>query len=167
MFTLADEIRAQLDSARGLYYRLVLVVGPAGSGKTAALRVVHEGTGAPYVNLNLSLSRRLLEHPSKARPLRLREALEEILATAKGEVVVLDNIEVLFDPSLKQDPLRLLQLASRNRTVVASWNGDATGRTLTYAAPGHPEYRRYMDVDAILIRAGRKSEARAAEGDAR
>jgi hypothetical protein len=83
------------------------------------------------VNLNLVLSQRLPEHASKARPLRLRSALDEILAKTEGEIVVLDNIEVLFEPALKQDPLRLLQLASRNRTVVASWNGDAKGRTLS------------------------------------
>jgi hypothetical protein len=164
---LAEEIRAQLEGARNLYNRLVLVVGPAGTGKTAALRELCDGSGLPYVNLNLALSQRLLEHASKARPLRLRAALDDVMAKTEGDVVVLDNIEILFDPGLKQDPLRLLQLVSRNRTVVASWNGDAAARTLTYAAAGHPEHRRYTDVDTILVRAGRKSDARAAEGDAR
>lgn len=167
MNALADEIRAQVEGARHLYNRLVLLVGPAGSGKTAALRALCDDNGLPYVNLNLVLSQRLLEHASKARPLRLRGALDEVLAKAEGEVVILDNIEILFDPGLKQDPLRLLQLASRNRTVVASWNGEAAGRTLSYAAAGHPEHRRYTDVDTILVRAGRKSDTRAAEGDAR
>jgi ATPase family protein associated with various cellular activities (AAA) len=164
---LADEIRDQLEGARNLYNRLVLVVGPAGCGKTKALRALCDANALPYVNLNLVLSQRLLEHTSKARPLRLRSALDDVLARAEGEVVVLDNIEVLFDPGLRQDPLRLLQLVSRNRTVVATWNGEVTGRTLTYAAAGHPEHRRYTDVDTILVRAGRKSDARAPEGDAR
>lgn len=159
MKTLADEVRAQVDTARSLYNRLVLVVGHAGSGKTAVLRALCERQGLPYVNLNLILSQRLLEHPSKARPLMLRGVLEEVLAKEGAEVVVLDNIEILFDPGLKQDPLRLLQLASRNRTIVASWNGDASGRTLSYAVAGHPEYRRYNDVDAILVRADRDKGA--------
>lgn len=164
---LAEEICAALEGARSLYFRLVLLVGPAGSGKTAALQAVHEYTGTPYVNLNLALSQRLLEHPSKARSLRVRPALDEILASAQGEVVILDNIEILFDPGLKQDPLRLLQLASRNRTVLASWNGDGAGGTLTYASAGHPEFRRYTNVDAILVRACRKNDTSGAEGDAR
>jgi hypothetical protein len=162
---LADKVRAQIEPARSLYNRLILVAGPAGTGKTAALRAVCEREGFPYLNLNLVLSQHLLEHPSKARPLRLRGALEEILAKEEGQVVVFDNIEILFDPGLKQDPLRLLQLASRNRTIVASWNGDATGRGLNYAVAGHPEYRRYTEVDAILVSAGR--DACPSEGDAR
>src|SRR5262249_10886000 len=112
-------------------------------------------------------SQRLLEYPSKVRPLRLRGDLDEMLRESKAEAVALDNIELLFDATLRQDPLRLLQLVSRNRTVVASWNGDVTGRTLTYAAAGHPEHRRYTDVDAILVRACRESDRHVAEGDAR
>lgn len=166
MFALSAEIRAHIDHARNMYHRLVLVVGPAGSGKTTALRGLCNAEGLPYVNLNVALSQRLLEHASKARPLRLRGALDDVMAKAGGEVVVLDNIEILFDPGLKQDPLRLLQLVSRNRTVVASWNGEATGGTLTYATAGHPEHRRYTNVDTIVVQAGRKSDARAAKGDA-
>jgi len=47
----------------------------------------------------------------------------------------LDNTEILFNPILKQDPLRLLQRISRNRTVVATWLGNVTDSHLTYAAP--------------------------------
>ena len=36
-------------------------------------------------------------------------------------MILLDNIEVIFDVALKQDPLRLLQRLSRNKTVVAAW----------------------------------------------
>jgi hypothetical protein len=164
---LSETIRSHLERADTLYHRLILVVGVAGSGKTSALRDLCDASGFTYVNLNLALSQRLLEHASKARPLRLRAALDDVMAKTEGVVVVLDNIEILFDPGLKQDPLRLLQLVSRNRTVVASWNGEATARTLTYAAVGHPEHRRYTDVDTILVRAGRKNNASAAEGDAR
>jgi hypothetical protein len=55
--------------------------------------------------------------------------------------VLLDNLELLFDISLKLDPLRCLQDLARDKTIVAAWNGTVTAGHLTYATPDHPEYR--------------------------
>ena len=44
-----------------MYHNLSMLVPPAGAGKTAALQNVHEHTAAPLVNVNLELSRRMLE----------------------------------------------------------------------------------------------------------
>lgn len=65
-------------------------------------------------------------------------------------MILLDNIEVIFDIGLKQDPLRLLQGLSRNKTVVAAWNGTIVHDSLTYAAPDYPEYRRYPMLDFLV-----------------
>ncbi len=96
------------------------------------------------MNLNLTLSQRLLSLTPRQRVLQLSQVAEAIVREADSETVLLDNIELLFEPSLKQDPLRLLQGISRNRTIVASWNGTVIEGYLTYAEPGHPEYRRYL-----------------------
>ena len=77
--------------------------------------------------------------------------LEEAVAGLPGNLTILDNTEVLFNPVLKQDPLRLLQGLSRDRTIVASWLGDVDGGQLTYAAPEHPEFRRYPSTDLLLV----------------
>ena len=167
MSALADAVRSRLADASQLYHQLLLVVGGQGSGKTAALRELSESGPFPLVNVNLALSQRLLEFTSKARPLRLPRLLDEIVAGIGGSVVLLDNIEILFDPTLRQDPLRCLQGISRNRTIVATWNGTARGRTLTCAEPRHREYRRYTDVDAMLVSTSCNSDAGADEGDAR
>lgn len=139
----ATQIVQKTEQASGFYYRLVLVVAPSGSGKTSALREVQQSLGAPLVNVNLEISRHMLDLTGRQRALRISRLLEDILREAEGEVVLLDNIEILFDRSLKQDPLRLLQGLSRNRTVVATWNGEIKENCLIYAAPEHPEYHRY------------------------
>ena len=151
--TLAQEIIDRLDEAEHLYNRLILVVGPAGSGKTAALRQASESRGFPLVNVNLELSRRLLELTEKQRSLRCGQIAREIVDQAGAPVVLLDNLEVVFDPDLRQDPLRLLQGLSRNRTIVASWNGLVQDGYLVYAEPGHPEYRRYPASDLLMVAA--------------
>lgn len=148
---LADQIVRQVEQASGLYFRLVLVVGPAGSGKTVALREVQTRIAAPLVNVNLELSRRMLGMTERQRAIQAARLLEEITGGAGGDVVLLDNVEILFDVSLKQDPLRLLQGVSRNRTVVAAWNGTLENGHMTYATPGHPEHRRCTVRDFLVV----------------
>lgn len=148
---LADQVIRRIDQAAELYHRLVMLVAPAGAGKTAALREVHQRRGTPLVNVNLELSRQMLDLTERQRALQLPRLLSELVSTSESDVILLDNIEMLFDVSLKQDPLRLLQGLSRNKTVVAAWSGSIDGEYLVYATPDHPEYRRYPLGDMIVV----------------
>lgn len=155
---LVECIRRKLEEGKLLYHRLVLVVAPANSGKTEALRTLKDALSVPLINVSLELSCRMLDLTERQRPLQLSHLLGEIVqATARGEadVVLLDNTEILFDVRLKQDPLRLLQGLSRNYTVVVAWNGTVHDGHITYAVPGHPEYRRYPIRDFLVVSAAR------------
>lgn len=133
------QVLAEIDRAMARYNRLVLVAPPDGAG--AALRGAAASTGAPLVNLNLELARRLLARSAQERCLAFPDVLDDVFGPR--EIVLLNHIEILFDAVLKQDPLRLLQGASRTRTLVASWPGTAEDGFLRYATPDHPEHRRY------------------------
>lgn len=145
-----DKIKRSIQAAKGLYHRLVLLVGESGSGKTNVLRDIAKELGAPVINVNLALSGELLELTTKQRSLRLPGILNQVADQIQSPVI-LDNLEILFDKDLQQDPLRLLQSISRNRTLVASWNGSISSGRLLYAEPGHPEYRSYDTVDALIV----------------
>jgi len=198
------QITGALQSAAGLYHRLVLLVGEAGSGKSAVLRDIAAGFGTHVININLALASALIEFSARQRPLRLPEILAQILdqALARSQAMalaqpkyqgqttaptqsqayvqarhqgqpppssplthhpddasnlsqptplVLDNLELLFDQDLKQDPLRLLQGLARNRTLLASWNGTFSIGRLGYAVPGHPEYLAYDAPEALIV----------------
>ena len=147
---LSEAVVEKIGHAESLYHRLVLVVGPEGSGKTSALRDVAERIDAPLINVSLELSRRLLDLTERQRRIRVPPLLEGIVAETAGDVVLLDNVEFLFDIELRQDPLGLLQRLSRRRTVVAAWNGTMEDNHIVYAVPEHPEYRRYP-VDGVLV----------------
>jgi hypothetical protein len=145
-----NKIRRSIQAAEGMYHRLVLVVGETGSGKTGILRELAEEFGSSVINVNLALSSELLELTARQRSIRLPDILDQIVEHAQSPVV-LDNLEILFDKDLQLDPLRLLQSISRNRTVVASWNGIVHSGRLLYAEIGHPEYRSYDSVDALIV----------------
>ena len=140
---LADRVIQSIEQVTELYHRLVLLVAPPRSGKTMVLQEVRDRTKAPLLNVNLELSGRMLELTERQRTLQLPRLLSEMVNEASSDVVQLDNIEMLFDASLKQDPLRLFQSLSRNRTIVVAWPGSLDDRYLTYASAEHPEYRRY------------------------
>jgi predicted ATPase len=148
---LADGIIRAIDQASELYHRLVMLVAPSGSGKTAALQEVHRRTAAPLVNINLELAYHMLELTERQRALQLPRLLTDIVNTTSTNVVLLDNIEVLFDVTLKQDPLRILQGISRNKTVVAAWSGSVENHYLIYATPNHPEFKRYPLHDLLVV----------------
>ena len=151
---IAAQIEDVLPRTKDAYYKLVLAVGVARTGKTAVLTELAAQHGWPRLNVNLRLSERLLELTHRQRAVRVAGILGDMIRDETSEVVLLDNIELLFTPDLAQDPLRLLQAISRNRTIIAAWPGGFDGTSLTYAEPGHPEARRYLSPQAVIVRAG-------------
>ena len=174
--SLADQVLRMIGEARQLYHRLILIVGPAGSGKTSALQAVAARASAPLINVNLELSRRMLDLTERQRALQLPRLLQDVCASSverqESNLLLLDNLEILFDVKLKHDPLRLLQGLSHNKTIVAAWPGSVIDfhglchmtekddarrvthdarRYLTYAVPDHPEYRRDPIRDLIIV----------------
>jgi hypothetical protein len=154
------KLEEAIQQASSQYFRLVIVAGVPGSGKTAALQSVAQRAASQVVNVNLELSQRMLELTRSQRSRQVEPLLKNLIATAPGEVVLLDNLEILFDTALEVEPLRLLQVSSRNRTVVASWSGTYAGGTLTYAEPGHPEFVQFKQVDAVVIPVGEPAQVK-------
>lgn len=144
-------LRSAIKEARVLYFRLIILVGPIGSGKTRALQQLAKEIDAPLINVNLELSRRLLEVPEKQRPFQVLEILRELIREDAAEVIILDNLELLFSNMLKQDPLALLKKVSPNQLLIAAWTGRINRGNLIYAEPAHHEYRRYPVKDFLVV----------------
>ena len=150
-FSAADQVIQKLEYIAELYHRLILIVGPSGSGKSQALKELQTKLKAPIINISLELSRKMLDLTGRQRILSLARLLQELIDENEIEIVLLDNTEILFDTNLKQDPLRILQNLSRKKIVISSWNGSATKNHLMYAVPNHTEYRKYSNQDLIII----------------
>ncbi len=150
---LSGAVTTAIRDSKGRRERLVLVAGCESQGKTAALKDIASQTEAPLINVNLELSRRLLQLPSSQRPRRAGPLLREILDETRSDLVLLDRLEILFDANLHQNPLRLLKDLSRQRTIVAAWRGFVDGGHIRYAEAGHPEYRRDPLGDVLVLHA--------------
>jgi hypothetical protein len=104
----------------------------------------------PCINVNLQLSRVLMEVPPRERPLRVQRILDDLIQPGTAPLL-LDNLKLLFDPDLQVQPLGWLQRLSRARPVVATWNGSLDQGHLVYAREGEPEYRREPAADILTI----------------
>jgi predicted AAA+ superfamily ATPase len=142
-----NHILAQMaEAVAGNYHRLVLVVGPTRSGKTERLRTLKQ----PIVNVNLAMSAAMLDLPQRRRSLEAPRLLSNLITSVPTSPVVLDNLEMLFDSTLKLDPIACLKQASRNRTIIASIPGVIDDGQLIYAEPSHAEYRRFPTDDLLI-----------------
>ena len=147
----AEEFDVALERTASQYYKLLMVVGPTGSGKTAFLRSVSEKYNIPLLNLGLDLSKKLLSLTVSERKLKASDVIADLLDACGAHRLAVDNTEIVFDPALMLNPLGLLQGISRTRLLIWSWNGELEKTHLTYAYPGHPEYCRISSAEMTLI----------------
>lgn len=126
----------------------ILLIGPPHAGKTALLVAFGKRVAAEPLNVSSELGRRLAAIPQKQRHLQAGAELRELADEhAKGELLLMDNIELLFDTSLQLNPLDLLKRHAHSMRVVAVWPGElrqvGNERRLIYADMGHSEHRDY------------------------
>lgn len=146
-----DEFVSVVREVADAYHRLVLLVAPIASGKSARLTSLANTESWPLIIVNQVVADRLLELDARERVIQCKNVLAGAITGAGGNTVALDNIEMLFEEHLKQDPLRLFQSLSRTTTLVVSWPGNYDGRNLTFAGPDHRDYRKYADPDVRIL----------------
>ncbi len=100
--------------------------------------------GVPVVRLGEALGRLLVPLPASQRHLLAPDLLKGLDSGAAGHDLLLwDNVELLFDRTLQLSPLDLMRRHSHRRRIVAAWPGELRDGRLVYAVPGHPEHQSY------------------------
>lgn len=148
-----EALDERVEEVSALLSRLILLVGPPNSGKTKLLTALGERRRLGVVNVGAAFGCRLLEVPRSLRHAHAVELFKDLsAASATDGLLLLDHIELLFDRSLRLNPLDLLKRQAHVRRVVAAWPGELSSGRLTYATIGHPEYQDYGTDGLILFR---------------
>ena len=148
MIVISEETLARLDrlvnEIESLNCKLVLVIGPSSAGKSELLAELAKRHQTSVLNVGAALGRALLSIPESRRHLQAPDLLRELSNNAaSSELIVLDDIELLFDRTLQLNPLDLLKRLAHGQRVVAVWPGELQENRLSYAWMGHPEHRDY------------------------
>ncbi len=151
MQTIQEELLSRLASAPQQYHRLIIILNPDSRIVDISKLDIVGKLGLRSINLGLNLSQLLLDLTERQRALKVPQLIDQIIGSIEDKPAILNHIEILFEPSLQQDPLRLLQGLSRNRTILAIWNGQVNNGYLTYATTEHPEYRKYPIRDLNIL----------------
>jgi len=132
--------------------KLILLVGPGRSGKTRLLRQLGGKLKIEPLNIGMELGRRLASTPNKKRAFLSSELLREIADKEHtADPLLLDNLELLFEPSLQINPLELIKRLAHSKRVVAVWPGELRGAHLVYADMSHPEHRDYSLEGVVVL----------------
>jgi hypothetical protein len=129
-------------ASQSAYYKLTILAGGARAGKTHLLKQVATQLDLPILNLSLLLSQRLLSQNRRQRALNAEDVATEVIAENYKSGLCLDDTELLFDSTLRLNPLGFLQGVSRNHLIVATWNGIVAGGELRFGHTGHPDFFR-------------------------
>lgn len=148
-----DELQRKVVETAALNSKLILLIGPPRSGKTALLGQLSDRMNVPVLNTGLSLGRDLLSLPRTRRHMQVSELLKALTDTAADRgLLLVDCIELLFDQTLRVGPLDLLRSQARVRPVVAAWPGELRENRLSYAVSGHPEHQDHSPDGTILFK---------------
>ena len=149
------KLERYIDQLGELNNKLIVLAGPRGSGKTKLLRELGKKLGVQPLNVNLELGRRLSATPHTGRGFSVGQLLRDIAdKERKDDLLLLDNLELLFERGLQINPLDLIKRLAHSKRVVAVWPGELRGNRLYYAEMTHPEYRDYDAEGVVALEIG-------------
>ncbi len=133
--------------AGDLYFPCVLLVHPTIATLQTAQQYLSSQQQWPTVSVGGFLSVSLSEVPFRFwQRMAQRSFHDEMLRQAPGPAICAD-IDLLFEPSLGLDPLKLLRDASRKTPMVVMWPGQYEDNWLSYAVPEHTHHRTWRQTD--------------------
>lgn len=138
------KLECLIDEIAVVHSKLILLIGVPRDGKTTLLTTLAKNRQITTLNIGLALGKKLAASPRKQRCLEAGTFLRELTEHyTDSDLLLLDNIELLFDKNLQLDPLDLLKKHAHARRVIAVWPGELRDGRLIYADIGHPEHQDY------------------------
>lgn len=103
------------------------------------------------ISLGQILSSELLNCSKEEREKNVFCVLEKIFNRIQSKKMIIENIDILFNPKYNIDILGFFINLGRNAKIIVIWPGQFALESLVYANPGYADYRRYQVKDYNII----------------
>lgn len=100
------------------------------------------------LNIGLHLGEALVAIGRAERADRVTDLLKGLISTL-DRTLLLENIDILFDPSYGNDVIKQLLYVGRNRRLLVLWPGSLDGGKLVYGEEGYQDHRQF-DLDQYV-----------------
>lgn len=107
-----------------------------------------------YISVGEKLSQQLCKYTSDKRSNMVLKELDNVLLSNNYETLLIDKIDILFNPEYQLNVLQYFSKLARVKKVVVIWNGGCTKESLIYSETGYKDYKNYniKDYDIICIK---------------
>ena len=111
------------DALKAKKYKLLLIIGRPGSGKSKFLNNYSEDKGIPILDLDNILGKQI---PEGKDANYVYGFIQGFISTYKPEEILLDKKRILYQENSDIDLLDFLKELSLQKTVITTWNGYTT-----------------------------------------
>jgi hypothetical protein len=109
-----------------------------------------QSKGIVSMNISRELSSALMFISTNERSRFVQNWLIDSVSSGKNGPLLCGRPDLLFDPSLKIDPLTLFRQAAKMMKLIVLWPGEYNGSILSYAIPEHHHFRTWKISPSLL-----------------
>ena len=137
------DLNKKIEDISHAEYKLLLIIGQPGSGKSKLMREYSQDTGIPILDLDKIFH--------NVEPEHLLEEMKQFLSTYHQDVLFLDNKKILYQKNNSIDLLSFLKEISHHIPVIATWNGMIEDGQIFHFRKDAPEDLIYsVDKEAFM-----------------
>lgn len=106
----------------------------------------------PVVNLNKDLNKILIKNQEVNLSKEISNFILSKVKSIKSDLILIEQIDIIFDPCIEIDPLKILMQAGKLRNLIVLWPGEYKNRTLTYGSIEYGYSQIWKNPDLLILK---------------